>query len=100
MKSLNPLLFFLPNYYDSARSIPSTVGAQEAGGLVDGGGNKKKCARVWQGYCIKAKTCVRQCNDPKVGKGLTNGHCELFTCVCCGNDSPGEIAPAPSAQHP
>nr|TKW35199.1 hypothetical protein SEVIR_2G356400v2 [Setaria viridis] len=71
--------------------------AQEAGGVVDGS-NKKKCSRVWQGWCVKAKTCVDQCSDPKVGKGLTKGHCEFYTCVCCENDSPDEIAP--SAQLP
>ncbi|KAF8664417.1 hypothetical protein HU200_054589 [Digitaria exilis] len=61
--------------------------AQEAGDIVD---SKKKCVRVWQGYCVKKRTCERQCNDPKLNHGYTNGHCELWTCVCC------ESSPAPS----
>ena len=64
----------------------STGTAQEAGGVAD---SKKKCFPLWDGYCVKSKRCVKNCNDPDKGKGFTKGRCRFFTCECCRPDTPG-----------
>ena len=75
----------------------STGAAQEAGGVSD---SKKKCFPLWDGYCVKSKRCVKNCNDPDKGKGFTKGRCKIFTCECCRPDTPDEIAPSADLPPP
>ncbi|RLM85624.1 uncharacterized protein C2845_PM04G27750 [Panicum miliaceum] len=71
--------------------------AQEAGGVAD---SKKKCFPLWDGYCVKSKRCVKNCNDPDMGKGFTKGRCRFFTCECCRQDTPDDIAPSADLPPP
>jgi len=61
--------------------------------------SKKKCFPLWDGYCMKSKRCVKNCNDPDKGKGFTKGRCKIFTCECCRPDTPDELLRAPTSHH-